>query len=73
LCSPPGIVTESCFEHFTCLRCTFSEFETKFHANALFFQTSHFTYNRKSRIALNTHNNKHSLRSSTKGCGGKTH
>jgi hypothetical protein len=74
LCSSHGIVTKSCFEHFMSLRCSFPEFEAKFHANALFFQISHFTYNRKSRIALNTRNNKHSLRSNTtKGYGSKTH
>jgi hypothetical protein len=48
------------------LRCSFPEFEAKFRANEFFFQISHFTCNRKSRIALNTHNNKHSLRSNTK-------
>jgi hypothetical protein len=37
----------------------------------LFFQINHFTYNRKSRIALNKHKNKHSLRSNTKGYDGK--
>jgi hypothetical protein len=73
LCCPHGIITESCLEHFMRFRCSFPEFETKFHANAFFFQINHFTYNRKPRVALNTNNNKHSLRSSTKGYGGKTH
>jgi hypothetical protein len=71
--SSHGVVTESRFEHFVRFRCSFPESEVKFHANALFFQISHFTYNRKSRIALNTHNNKRSLRSNTKGYGDKTH
>jgi hypothetical protein len=73
LYSPHGIVTESCFEHLKIFRCCFPESESKFHANALFFQISHYTYNRKSRIALNTHKNKHSLRSNTKSYGGNTH
>jgi hypothetical protein len=58
LCFPCGIVTESCCEHFMRFRCSFPELEAKFHANAL-FQISHFTYNRKSRITLNMHKNKH--------------
>jgi hypothetical protein len=71
-CSPHGIVTESS-EHFMPFRCNFPESEAKFHTNALFFQIKPFAYNRKLRIALNTHKNKHSLRSNTKGYGGKTH
>jgi hypothetical protein len=51
----------------------FSEFEAKFHASALFFQISHFTYNGRSRITLNTPNSKHSLWSNTKGYVDKTH
>jgi hypothetical protein len=73
LCPPYGIITRSCFEHFMLFRCSFPEFKAKFHANALLFKISHFAYNQKSRIALNTHNNKQSLRSNTKGYGGKTH
>jgi hypothetical protein len=71
--SSHDIATERCFEHFRRSQCSFPEFEAKFHANALFFLISHFICNRKSRIALNTHKNKHSLRNNTKGYGGKTH
>jgi len=35
----------------------FSRVWSKYHANALFFQISHFAYNRKWRFAINTHNN----------------
>jgi hypothetical protein len=62
-------VTESCF--FTRFRCSFPELRQNFVQMPYSF-ISHFTYSRKSQISIRTIKTL-SLRSNTKGYGGKTH
>jgi len=40
--APQGIVTESCFEHFMYLQCSFPEFQAKLNADSLFLKIGHY-------------------------------